>query len=183
MTPLQLARAECANYEPNGACLGVMLGSRGHITHCTPQPRCVLSAGARCTYFEECVAPMQRMVTEPRRAKAIQEAVGLYRLAHAELIVTGRKCPDCRGPLAKFRQVCPGCAAKRRKATLRDAQSRRRGNGPALSTEVPKTPPNSLGNSHGFSGVSPNPYQDSTPPQNDPFGGSTGHPERVEVES
>ena len=91
MTPLQLAQMECANHEHGGGCLGAHLGDKGQITHCNPKPRCVLSAGKRCAYFEECVAPMAGMVTEPRRAKAMQEAVHSYRMAHAGCVVVTRR--------------------------------------------------------------------------------------------
>ena len=177
MTPVQLAQAECANHEPHGACLGAQLGDKGQTTYCSPKPRCRLSAGERCTYFEECVAPMAEMVKEPRRAKAIQEAVWSYRMAHAVGEGTGRKCPDCGGPLQKYRQVCPACADRRRKATYRDAQNRRRRNGQALSTEVAKKSRNSLGNSLGFGGDFRNPYEDGPHPQNGATSVDMGAPE------
>jgi len=82
MTPLQMATEECANHEHNGPCLGVELGDSGQITHCSPKPRCALSAGERCEYFEECVAPMEGMVTEPRRAAALKAAAYSYHMAH-----------------------------------------------------------------------------------------------------
>lgn len=90
MTPLQLVQAECANYEHNGGCLGAYIGDKGQITHCSPTPRCVLSTGERCAYFEECVAPMTDMVKEPRRAKAIHEVVHGYRMAHAGVVIVKR---------------------------------------------------------------------------------------------
>ena len=61
MTPFQLAQAECANYEHNGACLGLHIGDNGETTGCSPKPGCVVSVGERCAYFEECVAPMADM--------------------------------------------------------------------------------------------------------------------------
>jgi hypothetical protein len=64
----------------------VHIGDNGEITHCSPKSRCVLSAGERCMYFEECVAPMADVVKEPRRAKAVQEAVLSYRMAHAGVL-------------------------------------------------------------------------------------------------
>ena len=95
MTPLQLAAEECANHEHNGACLGVELGDMGQITHCSPKPRCALSAGERCAYFEECVAPMAGMVTEPRRAAAIKAAVYSYHMAHGGVVTQHRRGGQC----------------------------------------------------------------------------------------
>jgi hypothetical protein len=69
---------------------------------------------------------MADLVKEPRRAKAIQEAVCTYRMTHGDGGSNGRKCPDCGALLQKFRQVCPACAGRRRKVTFRDAQNRRR---------------------------------------------------------
>lgn len=166
MTPLQLAQAECANYQHTGGCLGVHIGDAGRITHCDPKPRCALSDGERCRYLEDCVAPMADMVKEPRRSVAIQQAVRSYRAAHAAGEVPRRKCPDCSGPLPKFRQVCPDCADKRRKATFRRSQNRLRRQRGALSTEVRKDTPDFLENPHGSGGISRNPYRGSPHPQN-----------------
>jgi hypothetical protein len=115
VTPLQLANAECANYEHNGACLGVHLGDKGQITHCRPKPRCVLSAGERCAYFEDCVAPMADMVKEPRRAKAIQEAVFSYHMAHP------KGTPVQQGRKGGQRGILP---SQRPREGIQDAQER-----------------------------------------------------------
>ena len=60
MTPLQLARQCCANWEPDGGCLGVRFGDDGRIVSCSPQPKCWLAEGKPCRYFEECVLPVDR---------------------------------------------------------------------------------------------------------------------------
>lgn len=95
MTPLQLTAEECANHERNGACIGVELGDSGRITHCSPKPRCALSAGERCAYFEECVAPMAGMATEPRRAAEIKAAVYSYHMTHADVVAQHRRGGQC----------------------------------------------------------------------------------------
>lgn len=53
-TPLQMAKAECANYESDGSCHGV--GMR--------YPKCMLADGKRCQYFEECVLPLPEPIGE-----------------------------------------------------------------------------------------------------------------------
>ena len=117
MTPLQLVQAECANHEHNGSCLGAHIGDKGEITYCSPKPRCVLSAGERCAYFEECVAPMADMVKEPRRAKAIQEAVRSYRMTHAGVVMLRhvRQQGGQRGNLASQKPRQGGCLPLQRR--------------------------------------------------------------------
>ena len=165
MTSIGLAKAECANYD-TGACSGVHLGDRGEITHCSPKPRCILGGDARCGYFEECVAPMAGMVTDPRRAAEIQSAVREYRKQTRQGEQITRECPDCGGPVLWRKRYCPACAGKRRKATYREHKRATRQNGVGLSTVKPKVPPKTLGNSHGLSGLTQNPYQGGGYPQN-----------------
>ena len=61
MTPVELARQECANYN-QGACLGVSpdsLAARDdQPMNAHPLPECVLYLGQPCAYFERCVLPM-----------------------------------------------------------------------------------------------------------------------------
>ena len=117
MTPLQLARAECANHEHDGSCLGAHIGDKGLIGHCSPKPRCVLSAGERCAYFEECIAPMAAIVKEPRRAKAIHAAVHSYRMAHTGVVMVrhARQQGGQRGSLASQRPRQGGCLPLQRR--------------------------------------------------------------------
>lgn len=160
MTPLQLAAQECANHD-RGTCHGVHIGDRGEITYCSPKPRCILGGDARCGYFEECVAPMASMVTDTRRAVEIQAALQEYRKQTRQREPIARKCPDCGGAVLWRKRFCPVCAGKRRKATYREHKRATRQNGVDLSTVKPKVPPKTLGNSHGFSDLSRNPYQGS----------------------
>ena len=166
MTPLELARAECANYERDGGCLGVMLGADGRITSCTPRASCLLAESKRSVYFEECVAGMQHVVTDPRRAVAIQAAVREYRKQTNQVEEIPRECPDCGRPVPGRKRYCPVCSVKRRKATFRRAWHKGRDVKDGNSTVKPKTPSNSLGNAHVFPGVSCNPYGDGGYPQN-----------------
>lgn len=177
MTPLQLAQSECANYLSEGGCLGAHIAENGRISHCTPKPRCVLRADERCAYFEACLAPMADMVKEPHRAKAIQEAVASYRAHHVVANASARRCPDCGGVLPKFRQLCSTCAHKRRKATYRQSQYRRRKSRPAPSTEVPKTASNALGKPRHFRAVCRNSYQGSPTPKKGSASVDTAAPE------
>jgi hypothetical protein len=161
MTPLQLAQAECANHEHTGACLGTHLGARSQITHCTPRPRCVLPEGGRCVYFEECIAPLRHMITDPRHASEILSAVREYQKATGQADEVRRECPDCGDSVMWRKRYCPACVEKRRKATFRRAYHNGRQNRHGHSTVRPETPSKTLGNTLAFSHVSRKPYQDS----------------------
>ena len=177
MKPHGFVRAECANYESNGSCLGAHIGDKGQITHSSPKPRCVVSAGARCPYFEQCVVPMQNMVTDPRRAAEIQAAVREYRKQTGQGEEIPRGCPDCGGAVMWRKRYCPACADKRRKATYREHKHGTRQNGVGLSTVKPRTAPESLRNSRGFGPGPRKPYEDSHRPQNGPLTVDTPAPQ------
>ena len=126
MTPLQLAAEECANYQLDGACLGVMIGDDLSLSGFGPGPRCLVAGGGCCLYFEECVVPMAAMATEPRRAAGLQEAVTEYRRVTGQKAPSTRPCPDCGGACLPRKRYCPACALKRRRATFRTAARTRR---------------------------------------------------------
>lgn len=167
MTPLQFVTAECANHQPDGSCAGVMINPDLSMSRATPRPRCLIAEAKRCTYFEQCVAPMAGWVTDPRRAAALQAAVAEYRRMTNQKAAAARLCSGCGAPMQKGKQFCPACAARRRKASNRAAQDRRRQSGIMLSAEVPEIRPKSPMISGGILAVLQNPIEDSHPPQND----------------
>jgi hypothetical protein len=138
MTPMQLVRDECANHQPDGSCLGVVINEDLSITRAAPKPRCLVAEGKRCPYFEECVAPMADMASDPRRAAGLQEAVAEYRRMTNQKQLRARPCPECGGPLQKGKQYCPKCADRHRKATHRRYNGQRAATGVMPTTEVPK---------------------------------------------
>ena len=127
MTPMQLVRDECANHQPDGSCLGVMINEDLSMTRAAPKPRCLVADGKRCPYFEACVAPMADMASDPRRAAGLLEAVAEYRRVTKQGVDLTRQCPDCDGPMRKGRRYCPACAHKRRRDSYRAKNDRRRG--------------------------------------------------------
>lgn len=165
MTPLQFVIAECSNHQSDGSCLGMMINTDLSITRGHALPRCLVADGQRCPYFEECVAPMADMVTDPRRSRVIKEAVMLYQMQHKDAVTTGRRCPSCGLPIQKGKQFCVECSAKKRKASNRLAQDRRRKQRVLLSAEVPKKNPKPPMISGGKNAVLQNPILDSHPPQ------------------
>jgi hypothetical protein len=60
MTPLQLAKCHCANYQADGSCLGMYYNRDLSVAKCVPLPRCLLHEPVqRCPYFDEIIAPMK----------------------------------------------------------------------------------------------------------------------------
>lgn len=126
MNPMQFVREECANHQPNGSCLGVQIAKDLTMTCAKPLPRCLVADGQRCGYFEACVLPLADMVTEPRRAIALREAVEQYREQTKQGPQITRECPDCGGPLQPRKKICPVCAQKRQKDYHREAMRKKR---------------------------------------------------------
>jgi len=80
MTPLQLARAECANCEPDGGCLGMDIApdGRSRPLWLKKPPRCVLADGQPCPYFETAILAGIPMIGNRRKADSWQEAADQY---------------------------------------------------------------------------------------------------------
>ena len=139
MTPLQFISEECANHQSDGSCMGAVINDDLSITRCDSKPRCLVAEGKRCSYFEECVAPMVNMVSDPRRAAEIQEAVAEYRQITNQKAPAIRPCPECGGPCQPRKRFCPACVDKRRKAAKRRAFHRARGRGMSTRQLSPKS--------------------------------------------
>ena len=124
MTPLQMANAECPNWN-KGACDGMRIAD-----DLTPLPgkaldKCLLATGKRCDYFEECVLPMAAMATEPIKARSLTDAADTYRIEH-RLSGVVRQCPGCGRPLPARRRFCQDCVVKQRKITYRESKRKTR---------------------------------------------------------
>ncbi|MCX7006807.1 MAG: hypothetical protein NTY53_06100 [Kiritimatiellaeota bacterium] len=119
MKPMQMIREECANHQSNGSCLGVQIAKDLTMPYAKPRPRCLVTDGQRCGYFEACVLPLADIVSEPRRAKEYQAAVVEYRQITNQKAAKVRTCPDCGGALQPRKQLCPACAQKRQLASKR----------------------------------------------------------------
>lgn len=166
VTPLQFIRDECANRQPDGSCTGAMIDDDLRIRLLRPLSRCLVADNRRCPYFEVCVAPMAGMVTEPRRAAPIQEAVAEYRRITKQGEDLTRQCPECGGSMRRGKKYCPRCADARRKASNRAAQDRRRHTPVVLSADVGENTPKTPMILGGPMAVFENPIGDSHPSQN-----------------
>jgi len=165
MTPLQFVKAECANHQSDGSCLGATFDEQLRPTGCKPKPHCLIAEGKRCPYFEECVMPMAEIVTDAKRAAELHEAVVEYRRM-TQPSTQFKSCRLCQQPRLPGKSFCPACAQRQRKATNREAQRRRRSMPVGLSAFLEKNTPDSLGIPGAFSALTQNPYADSHHPQN-----------------
>ena len=121
MTSLQFAKAECANYEPNGGCAGVGIRENGSLYSFGRKPNCVLGTpGIRCEYFEQCVAPLRERSEVPLLRKEYEEAWDIYRKAGNVPSAIPKPCRQCGKPRRAGKQLCDACAtANQREANRR----------------------------------------------------------------
>ena len=131
MTPLQAAKAHCANYESDGSCLGMFFKNDLSVdwSRHRPLPRCLLALGQPCPYFEECVMPMRiDRVKHPREAIEFGEACYDYRKGiqggPLAIKLLCRACRKCE--VVGLKRFCRTCAEKRERAgdRLRKRKSR-----------------------------------------------------------
>ena len=75
MKATQLARTECANYEPNGTCTWLSIEPLGNslVMPCAGK-KCLIGNGEKCGYFQECVLGLARVVKDPKLLREISEA-------------------------------------------------------------------------------------------------------------
>lgn len=130
MTPLQVAKAHCANFQSDGSCLGTHLSDDLKTAKLIKNDRCVLGTkGVRCLYFEECVMPMNRAdwpgLKTPKEHQEFGEAIKAYQLASNVVSHKDRKCPDCGRELEPRKRFCYVCSENRKQ----EANRKRRNGG------------------------------------------------------
>ena len=129
MTPHQLAKNHCANYQPNGSCRGCNLSEDGAIRSLTPRPKCLLALDSikRCAYFESCVMPYRYDNSNARIESSVRsdwnEATHAYRMATGCLTESPiRLCPQClKYKIEKGRRFCEACKTQNRLRTFEDS--------------------------------------------------------------
>ena len=125
-TPLQMARAECANFCKDGSCLGIPTEclTSECPTVAAPLDRCKLAEpGKRCMYFERAVIPLANYFPE-KYAKAV-ETYTAGRAKNALAIKAARLC-ECGNPLPKRKRYCPTCARRKRRESARNGMAKKR---------------------------------------------------------
>ena len=126
MTPLHAAKKHCANYQPDGSCLGIAFGGNLSMHRFRKEGLpCLVCSGERCSYFEEIVVSMRLEL--PAQAKSLASAVNAYQRKH-RLQSLVRFCPECgETPLLARQRFCTDCRAQHRRQTHQSYNSRRAG--------------------------------------------------------
>ena len=126
-SPLQMAKAECANFCKDGSCLGIPTEclTSDRPTVAAPLDRCKLAEpGKRCAYFERAVIPLANYFPE-KYARAV-ETYTAGRAKNALAIKAARLC-GCGNPLPKRRRFCERCRSRKRRESIRAAVRKNRG--------------------------------------------------------
>jgi hypothetical protein len=131
MTPLQAAKAHCANYQPDSSCLGIAFEDDLSMFRFRKEGLpCLLCSGERCSYFEEMIVPMR--VERPGEGKSLTGAVNAYQRKH-RLQSLLRFCSQCgETPLLARERLCADCRAQHRRETHQRYNLRRTGRNEAL---------------------------------------------------
>jgi hypothetical protein len=142
MTALQVAKAECANCDSAGNCLGIGIRDDLRLYRFRTEGKCWLAADAdgrigRCPYFEVCVAPLAQsraraaVTQEQKRAAAsLAEGVRAYEMAVMPVpTVKYAKCKSCHRQVYAPKRLCEQCAKNRVLKSKRLWWSKTRKNG------------------------------------------------------
>ena len=149
-----VAKAMCANFQPNASCLGCSVEPSLAIRRCSPRLICRLAEKPpqRCEHFEDCVLPQQ------------PELIEKYRRAFNLPAVTIRQC-SCGAPMQRGRRFCTDCALRRRHETYRASKRAARQKAVGCSTVELENTAKSLTNPRGFPAEPQNRSADSHPSQ------------------
>jgi hypothetical protein len=142
MTPLQVAKAECANCDSAGHCSGVAIADDLSCNVFRKPGKCWLSPDdqgkiKRCQYFEQCVAPLakkraQAASSQEQGRAATSLAVGVHAYEVAVMpvpTVKYAKCKSCHRRVHAPKRLCGKCARNRTLTAKRQWWSRTRKNG------------------------------------------------------
>jgi hypothetical protein len=139
MTPIQVAKAECANCDSAGNCAGIGIADDLSCYMFRQPGKCYLAAQPvkRCIYFEECVAPLaqarsREANTQERKhaAQRLTEGVRAYEMAVMS-VPTAKygKCKGCQRDVIAPKRLCGQCAKNRILKSKRQYWSKTRKNG------------------------------------------------------
>ena len=129
MTPLQVAKAECANCDSAGNCAGIGIADDLSLYRFRQPGKCWLAPDEHgkiksCKYFEECVAPLakkraQAASTQEQQRAATRLAEGVHAYEMAVISVPTAKyakCSSCHRRVCAPKRLCGQCA---RNSTLK----------------------------------------------------------------
>jgi hypothetical protein len=128
VTPLQVAKQECANCDSAGNCSAVGIRDDGSLYLFRREgEKCWLAPGpdgaiARCPYFEQCIAPLAQArlrnagTTEQKHAaRRLAEGVLAYEKATFDTTTAKyAKCKGCQRDVIAPKRFCPSCAKRRK---------------------------------------------------------------------
>jgi hypothetical protein len=142
MTPLQVAKAECANCDSAGNCAGIGIADNLSCYMFRTPGKCWLAPDKegkikRCKYFEECVALLAKAraretttLEQKRAAERLAEGVRAYEAAVMPVPAAKfAKCQGCRRDVIAPKRLCERCAEKRTLRSKRQYWSKTRKNG------------------------------------------------------
>jgi hypothetical protein len=126
MTPLQAAKAHCANYQPDGSCLGMYYNDDLSVdwSRYEPRARCLIADCLNCPYFEETVLPQAPASVSAAYVRTLPEGTvtSIKNNQHIK-----RRCPSCRKRfLEPHKQYCRICAKERKRASYRNSKRQSR---------------------------------------------------------
>jgi hypothetical protein len=138
VTPLQVAKAECANCDSGGNCSGVGIAD-DLSSYMFRQPgKCYLAEQPvkRCVYFEQCVAPLakkraQATLSHEQQGAAASLASGVHAYEVAIMpvpTVKYAKCKCCHRRVHTPKRLCGKCARTSTLKSKRDWWSKTRKN-------------------------------------------------------
>jgi hypothetical protein len=123
VTPLQVAKAECANCDSAGNCSGIGIANDLSCYMFRRPGKCWLAPDEhgqikRCRYFEECVAPLakkraQAASTQEQSKAAARLAEGVHAYEAAVMPVPTlkfAKCKRCHRTVHPPKRLCARCA-------------------------------------------------------------------------
>lgn len=151
MTALQVAKQECDNCDSVGNCsgIGIRIEPNGNIKlyRFREEGKCWLVPDAkgkmaRCSHFEECVAPLaqsraRNAVTQEQKRAAAKLAEGVLAYELAVMPVPTAKyarCKGCQQNVIAPKRFCPNCAKWRKLQSNNWSRMRKNGASVALIT-------------------------------------------------
>ena len=150
MTPLQVAKAECANCDSAGNCSGIGIANDLSCYMFRRPGKCWLAPDEhgqikRCRYFEECVAPLAKKRAQAASAQEqskvaarLAEGVHAYEAAVMPVpTVKFGKCKRCQRTVHPPKRLCEPCAKNSTLKSKRQywAKTRKNGASQALITK------------------------------------------------
>jgi hypothetical protein len=128
MTPLQAAKAHCANYQAVESCLGIYYNDDLTVdwSRYEPKAKCVLHDMCdACPYFEKTVLPQVSLAVSAAYLRALPEGT-ITSVKNNQQVK--RRCPDCRKRFLELhKRYCGVCADMRKRTSYRMSKRQSRG--------------------------------------------------------